>query len=1724
MLSVISCVKSQNNINIYHLNTRSSPGLSQNTIYDITQSPEGLVFIGNQRGIDIYLGDDYINLDNNNSSLSSEFYTELTSNKNFTFTINSLGEIYLIYFDDNKFRTKNVTDSISSYNLTDYKLRANKSSNCLLLFNDSKLLVRNISSIDSIDIKLEINFNSDIYDVSVSEQYYTVVTSDSIYIYNFNTHKTINQFSSKSKIIYDTELNNDTLFLLKNNSINYIPIKSTELYSHSIYRFNESNKPKSILIDKSKVWLVYEYKGVVLLNKEYSNGLNLVESNYSNDINKKLSSNNLNSIYRTIDGVVWISTNGSGINMINNRYVNNQFQSLENVDIKDDHVWSISKLGVNKVILSTKSDGIYKYDHSIDKIIGQKQFKTIDVEAYSSAIIGDIIFIGTNNGVYVTDTSLLSLKQISDISKNSKVVKLLPIDNSSVLVLQRLEEYNDRVTTVSIIDQKSLKTTKVLELPDKISCVIKSTYKPLYYLGGDNNIYILDDSFNAIDSVSTNNFQVISMTENDSSQIWIGSDNKGLSLLDINSEQILFQISDYSESASIPFSKIDDDIIYSIESINTDTILFSTSIGIYSLIHNNNYCYTNLYDSRQGNEQWEYNMGSSLVLENKVLFGGTNGITSIQYEQPLLEYYPIFNLARIEYMDSVKFLNDDTLNIKIPTKDDIAIKVKSAFIDYNIPIKSVYWNLNNTALGNVDKELILSSNDKSINGLNRGFNRLSATYFDPINKEVVSNSIDIIIEDGIWRLLDKAIPYLIIFLLFTLLSVVLYLFYIITPRNKRTRWENLAGLASLNSISNLTDKILNDIIYTFNFDYCVLSRIDLTRRCIYSEDLLYRNSFKYNPQKWIGKSRYSLNTEEETDILHYTYFNNIYWRIKNNNVYQIKNVNKWYDVDLTQTFNHLLNTSISNNSIYGHDKLDRMIIPISTSFDMVDRQDNLDNVVVAILEFGICNTNFDWLRNKIRGTYKASELIDMHEYFNYFNYQYSSNYKKSLQTLIDKTLIFSSSDKFEDMCSQLMLSLIVLLDSSMSFIYIGNLNKINLNNVNDIILSSSSFELVFNKVKELVPKNIIYRQQDSEELLKMETIYGKEGFYYSDEESYSYNILIPINFQNTIIGIIGLVSLSSYNPILELKYLVNYMINSSIVSIHSKRIADYNNKLLNPLSVIQDGALTFNSLNRLTYKYLDANFAVLYMRLRNDINVLDVENTDGYDVSNDIIHNVSEYLIEENINSIDEEKLLKLGLINKYITKSNWHLIDIAVDNRNVGYILLSGSDYTNFLLENNYDYFNFMLEKVIGLYTQLQVLTDYNDIISQLGEAPNNYSYILNLIADKFRHLFRASQVIVFTAKAMKIFYKDAIISSEDSSRCFEERKQSNSRVKFAEHVLEVKRLYIFKNFEDYINKTKEFYQNSKISSSFWKDEGIKSSIAIPMTYNDTPLGVVFINYKTQLTEINDYFIKAVESFANIVSTAIHLNEIITKQTQQTKKNAIKSRDYFNDKLATDTSFHQAYHKLRDANNIISEYEDKREHVVGLNERYHLMVEYMDKINLLAFMAYNDLEKYREIVKNISPINKSKIYIKEFIVNKIIPTVQNRLELKRISLDYNINIASHIYIDADKIHDAISNIINNAITFVKNKGIIKIVGNESTDNIIISIIDNGPGLLEGVSEENMYVPYFSKRQNINDTGTGLGLTLAQHYVQQHDGIIKYERKNNKTFFTIILPKNTSNA
>ncbi len=178
-----------------------------------------------------------------------------------------------------------------------------------------------------------------------------------------------------------------------------------------------------------------------------------------------------------------------------------------------------------------------------------------------------------------------------------------------------------------------------------------------------------------------------------------------------------------------------------------------------------------------------------------------------------------------------------------------------------------------------------------------------------------------------------------------------------------------------------------------------------------------------------------------------------------------------------------------------------------------------------------------------------------------------------------------------------------------------------------------------------------------------------------------------------------------------------------------------------------------------------------------------------------------------------------------------------------------------------------------------------------------------------------------------------------------------------------------------------------------------------------------------------------------------------------------------------------------------------------------------------------NQTDRLSSLVDDILGPNRKPTFELQNIhvpLESVITLLKQNLSKSGINLlkDYDPSIPE-IYLDIYLLEQSILNLVNNAresliegevlspeikiITRVLHQ---ELVGETQHKTVCkISVIDNGPGIPKDL-KDSVFFPMISSKPE----GSGLGLSITQGIISQHNGIIKFESEPGKTEFSILIP------
>jgi two-component system phosphate regulon sensor histidine kinase PhoR len=170
-----------------------------------------------------------------------------------------------------------------------------------------------------------------------------------------------------------------------------------------------------------------------------------------------------------------------------------------------------------------------------------------------------------------------------------------------------------------------------------------------------------------------------------------------------------------------------------------------------------------------------------------------------------------------------------------------------------------------------------------------------------------------------------------------------------------------------------------------------------------------------------------------------------------------------------------------------------------------------------------------------------------------------------------------------------------------------------------------------------------------------------------------------------------------------------------------------------------------------------------------------------------------------------------------------------------------------------------------------------------------------------------------------------------------------------------------------------------------------------------------------------------------------------------------------------------------------------------SINREYLLRAE--KSINRLIEII-EDLESISRLESDVVTLNLGKFNIFTLVKDVIeLLVVKAKKRKNRIFFDDMNDTQVFVYADREKIHQVLSNLIDNAVKYGKQKdGETRISFLDMGENILVEITDNGIGV------ERKYIHRLFERfyrtdegRSHDPNGTGLGLSIVKHIIEAHN-------------------------
>lgn len=273
----------------------------------------------------------------------------------------------------------------------------------------------------------------------------------------------------------------------------------------------------------------------------------------------------------------------------------------------------------------------------------------------------------------------------------------------------------------------------------------------------------------------------------------------------------------------------------------------------------------------------------------------------------------------------------------------------------------------------------------------------------------------------------------------------------------------------------------------------------------------------------------------------------------------------------------------------------------------------------------------------------------------------------------------------------------------------------------------------------------------------------------------------------------------------------------------------------------------------------------------------------------------------------------------------------------------------------------------------------------------------------------------------------------------------------------------------------------------------------------------IIVPDYKKQVWDSLKWVIAAVAVFMIIILAAFYVT--LKTLLNQKKLSEIKS-DFINNmthELKTPlATISLAIDAMR--NEKVLNDKEKTKYFSGIiKEENKRMNRHVETILQAALMEKQELQ-----------LSLKQLHVHE-IINNVLENYELQLKDKKGKVDLQLNAKNDV-INADEIHftNLISNLVDNAIKYSKDKLLIKITTTNTNKTVMISVEDNGIGMTKENAKrifEKFYRVHTGNVHNVK--GFGLGMSYVKIVIDAHKGKIKVDSTLGKgTTFTVEMPMN----
>jgi two-component system sensor histidine kinase VicK len=187
------------------------------------------------------------------------------------------------------------------------------------------------------------------------------------------------------------------------------------------------------------------------------------------------------------------------------------------------------------------------------------------------------------------------------------------------------------------------------------------------------------------------------------------------------------------------------------------------------------------------------------------------------------------------------------------------------------------------------------------------------------------------------------------------------------------------------------------------------------------------------------------------------------------------------------------------------------------------------------------------------------------------------------------------------------------------------------------------------------------------------------------------------------------------------------------------------------------------------------------------------------------------------------------------------------------------------------------------------------------------------------------------------------------------------------------------------------------------------------------------------------------------------------------------------------------------------------------------------EDISQAAGVIYTEADRMHRMVLDLLELARMDAGIADFkrepvdfasLLRSLVEKLSPQARQAHVSLRADIGSLTPVTGDEDRLVQAFTNLVDNALKFTPENGEVVIRAGQADCQVEVSVSDTGPGIpTEDLARIFDRFYQADKSRSRERGGTGLGLTIAKEIIQAHHGTINVQSKSDQgSTFTVILP------